>query len=91
MGQLRVVISKCGGTELSTWFSAWCDLTVIYRCTVVVKHDDREVVGVGDSAIRKNAETLAALSALYQLDTIGAVGTSNSHMICTYNDIRLEA
>ncbi|KAI8995637.1 P-loop containing nucleoside triphosphate hydrolase protein [Trametes punicea] len=44
----------------------------IWRCTIHVKYDDGEVVGIGDHASRKQAENLAALSALYQLDALGA-------------------
>ncbi len=44
------------------------------RSTIVVKHDNGEIVGTGDHLVRKTAENLAALSALYQLDAIGAVG-----------------
>ena len=43
------------------------------RTTLVVKHEDGEVTGIGDNPNRKIAENLASLSALYQLDTIGAV------------------
>ncbi len=43
------------------------------RSTVTVKHENGDLTGVGDSANRKAAENLAALSALYQLDARGAV------------------
>lgn len=35
--------------------------------------EDPVVVGVGDSIHKKEAEQLAALSALYQLDAVGLV------------------
>ncbi|KAI0361609.1 P-loop containing nucleoside triphosphate hydrolase protein [Trametes cingulata] len=44
----------------------------IWRCTINVKCGDQEVVGTGDNANRKLAENLAALSAVYQLDALGA-------------------
>ncbi|KAI0651863.1 P-loop containing nucleoside triphosphate hydrolase protein [Trametes meyenii] len=44
----------------------------VWRCTIRVKHENSEIVGVGDNSNRKTAENLAALSALYQLDTVGA-------------------
>ncbi|KAI1797890.1 P-loop containing nucleoside triphosphate hydrolase protein [Ganoderma leucocontextum] len=45
---------------------------LIWRCSVAVKRDDSDVIGTGDHLNRKSAETLAALSALYQLDAMGA-------------------
>nr|VWO96762.1 Uncharacterized protein [Ganoderma boninense] len=44
----------------------------IWRCSIAVKHEDGDIIGTGDHPNRKSAETLAALSALYQLDAIGA-------------------
>ena len=41
-----------------------------------MKHEDGEATGIGDNPNRKNAENLAALSVLYQLDTIDAVRLS---------------
>ena len=38
--------------------------------------EDPVVVGVGDSIQKKEAEQLAALSALYQLDAVGLVRSS---------------
>lgn len=49
------------------------DVRTTPRCSLVAKHDEGEVIGVGDHPTRKIAEHLAALSALYQLDAIGAV------------------
>ncbi len=43
------------------------------RSTIHVKLDNGEIVGTGDNSNRKVADNLAALSALYQLDTIGVV------------------
>ncbi|RDX55851.1 P-loop containing nucleoside triphosphate hydrolase protein [Lentinus brumalis] len=45
----------------------------VWRSTVTVKHENGDITGVGDSANRKAAENLAALSALYQLDARGAL------------------
>ncbi|KAI0778196.1 P-loop containing nucleoside triphosphate hydrolase protein [Trametes elegans] len=44
----------------------------VWRATIKAKHGEGEIVGVGDSPNRKIAENLAALSAVYQLDTAGA-------------------
>ncbi|KAH9898390.1 P-loop containing nucleoside triphosphate hydrolase protein [Cubamyces lactineus] len=44
----------------------------VYRCTISVKYEDSEIIGVGDNPNRKTAENLAALSAVYQLDAVGA-------------------
>ena len=49
---------------------------LLFRCSIAVKHEDGDIIGTGDHPNRKSAETLAALSALYQLDAIGAVCTS---------------
>ncbi len=46
------------------------------RSTIVVVHENGDITGIGDSPVRKSAENLAALSALYQLDALGAVCTS---------------
>ncbi|EIW64663.1 P-loop containing nucleoside triphosphate hydrolase protein [Trametes versicolor FP-101664 SS1] len=43
----------------------------VWRSTITVKLDDGEIVGTGDNSNRKVADNLAALSALYQLDSIG--------------------
>lgn len=48
-------------------------LTCMSRSTIAVKLDDGEIVGTGDNSNRKVADNLAALSALYQLDSIGVV------------------
>ena len=45
----------------------------ILRCTTTAKYEDGEIIGVGDSPNKKSAENLAALSAVYQLDAVGAV------------------
>lgn len=45
----------------------------ILRCTISVKYEDSDIIGVGDNPNRKTAENLAALSAVYQLDAVGAV------------------
>ncbi|KAI0724564.1 P-loop containing nucleoside triphosphate hydrolase protein [Cerioporus squamosus] len=45
----------------------------VWRSTITVKHESGDITGVGDSPVRKTAENLAALSALYQLDAIGAL------------------
>ena len=50
-------------------------LISLNRSTITVKHENGEITGVGDSAVRKSAENLAALSALYQLDAMGVVCT----------------
>ncbi|KAH9944377.1 P-loop containing nucleoside triphosphate hydrolase protein [Epithele typhae] len=44
----------------------------IWRCTVTVNYEGHEIVGTGDHAARRTAESLAALSAVYQLDTLDA-------------------
>ncbi|KAI0825124.1 P-loop containing nucleoside triphosphate hydrolase protein [Trametes gibbosa] len=44
----------------------------LWRVTIHVKHDGGEIVGTGDHSNRKLAENLAALSAMYQLDALGA-------------------
>ncbi|KAI0655089.1 P-loop containing nucleoside triphosphate hydrolase protein [Cubamyces menziesii] len=44
----------------------------ILRCTTTAKYEDGEIIGVGDSPNKKSAENLAALSAVYQLDAVGA-------------------
>ncbi|KAJ3004779.1 hypothetical protein NUW54_g4648 [Trametes sanguinea] len=43
----------------------------VWRCTIKVKYGDNEIVGIGDHPTRKQAENLAALSAVYQLDAFG--------------------
>ncbi|CDO71572.1 hypothetical protein BN946_scf184911.g42 [Trametes cinnabarina] len=44
----------------------------LHRCTVNVRHGNAEIVGTGDHPNKKQAENLAALSAVYQLDALGA-------------------
>ncbi|OBZ79001.1 ATP-dependent RNA helicase DHX36 [Grifola frondosa] len=47
-----------------------------WRSSVNLVHADFQVVGSGDHSIRKSAEALAALSALYQLDALGVLQSS---------------
>ncbi|RDX50211.1 hypothetical protein OH76DRAFT_1402673 [Lentinus brumalis] len=45
----------------------------IWRSTIVVVHENGDITGISDSPVRKSAENLAALSALYQLNALGAL------------------
>ncbi|RPD82542.1 P-loop containing nucleoside triphosphate hydrolase protein [Lentinus tigrinus ALCF2SS1-7] len=45
----------------------------VWRSTITVKHENGDITGVGDGVVRKSAENLAALSALYQLDAVGGL------------------
>ncbi|CCM07097.1 uncharacterized protein FIBRA_09424 [Fibroporia radiculosa] len=43
----------------------------LWRATVKIRGDEWDITGTGDHAIRRDAEKLAALSAMYQMDALG--------------------
>ena len=47
------------------------------------EEDDDPIVGVGDAASSKQAEKLAALSAVYQLDARGLVCATDSFAVAS--------
>jgi hypothetical protein len=56
--------------------------------TVSITHAQGVIIGEGDAGHRKDAERLAALSAVYQLNNLGIV--SDKHIMFMYSVLTFE-